>query len=278
MILDSDANMNIFCDIELLKQVQRVPARKRKILGAVGEFECQKFGKLTLRLGDLPLPQGDYYYLQGGMANILSLALLSRTHRRYMDTSVDNAFYMFDQRGRYLCFYNCPLSNLYRLYIEEAEQEGAILSVVTIEGKEKEYSSLDCTRARKLRDLQHVLVCPSDNDLSNAIENNVIGHNSFGQNDIKIANNIFGPSVPTLKGKTVKWKSKLPREDECLSIPPTVVERFKEGITLSINVMHVNRVAFLVSKSYNLNYYQCIPIRKKNRKKFLDALLEMCNE
>ena len=40
--------------------------------------------------------------------------------------------------------------------------------------------SLEYIRARKLRELQHILAYPSDNDLANAIENNVIGHNSFG--------------------------------------------------------------------------------------------------
>ena len=137
---------------------------------------------------------------------------------------------------------------------------------------------MDCTRARKLRELQHVLACPSNNDLANAIENNVIGHNFFTQKEIKIANNIFGPSIPGLKGKIVKQKSKLPQEDKSISIPPTIVEYFKAGITLSINVMHVNKVAFLVSKSYHLNYYKCIPIRNKNKAKFMEALLQMCNK
>ena len=42
--------------------------------------------------------------------------------------------------------------------------------------------------------------------------------------------------------------------------------------------MHVNKVCFLVSKAYHLNYYQCIPIRMKNRAKFVQELLEMWNE
>ena len=140
--------------------------------------------------------------------------------------------------------YNCPITNLYRLDIKEAKSEGAVMSVITIDGQKDEYSSLDCTRARKLREWQHVLAYPSDNDLTNAIEKNLIGHNSFDRKDIKIAENIIGPSVPGLKGKTVKQKSKLPQENECISIPPTIVEGFKEGITLSIDVMHVNKVPF----------------------------------
>lgn len=40
-------------------------------------------------------------------------------------------------------------------------------------------SQLDFNQAVKVQDLQQVLMCPSDEDLSNAIENNVIGNNSY---------------------------------------------------------------------------------------------------
>ena len=91
------------------------------------------------------------------MANILSLAILSKTHCIYIDMNLDNAFYVFDEKGRYLHFYNCPITNLYGLDIKEAKSEGVVLRVITVEGRKEEYSSLDCTRARKLRQLQHVL-------------------------------------------------------------------------------------------------------------------------
>ena len=76
----------------------------------------------------------------------------------------------------------------------------------------------------------------------------------------------------------VKWKSKLPWEKKCITIPSTVMELIKDGITLSIDVIHVNKVPFLISKAYHLKYYQCILIRKKNRTKVVEALLEMRNE
>ena len=103
-------------------------------------------------------------------------------------------------------------------------------------------------------------MCPSDEDLSNAIENNVIGNNNFTCQDILNSNKLFGSDMASLKGKTVRRKSKIPREDASIEISPAIIEHFKEGITLSIDVMHVNKVSYLVSKSYHLNYYQCIPI------------------
>lgn len=66
--------------------------------------------------------------------------------------------------------------------------------------------------------------------------------------------------MPGLNGKTVKLKSKVPQEDTSLPIPSTVVEQFKEGVTLFVELMHINNIVFLVSKASHMNYYQCVPI------------------
>ena len=42
--------------------------------------------------------------------------------------------------------------------------------------------------------------------------------------------------------------------------------------------MHVNKVSFLVSKAYHLNYYQCIPICKKGKEYILIAIEQKCNK
>jgi hypothetical protein len=69
-----------------------------------------------------------------------------------------------------------------------------------------------------------VLACPSDIDPDNAVEHNVIGNNPFTRRDIRIAKKIFGPDVPALKGKTVKRKSKMQREDDISDIPSNIVK------------------------------------------------------
>ena len=66
------------------------------------------------------------------------------------------------------------------------------------------------------------MACPSNYDLAYAIEHNVIGNNAYTQRDVKDARAIFGQSVPGLKGKTVKIKSKLPRKDKPIDVPPTI--------------------------------------------------------
>ena len=69
------------------------------------------------------------------MTNILSLAILSKAHCIYLDTNIDIALYVFDQKDRSLSFYNFPITNLYCLDTKEAKSEGAVLNVITVQGQ-----------------------------------------------------------------------------------------------------------------------------------------------
>ena len=76
-----------------------------------------------------------------------------------MNMAVDNAFYVFDEEGKYLYFHKCLVTNLYRLNIQESEDEGWILTMVfdktdkhnTMENNKVGYFSLDCNCADKVR-------------------------------------------------------------------------------------------------------------------------------
>lgn len=96
--------------------------------------------------------------------------------------------YLIKIDDNYLQFHKCPTASLYQLHIKEAEKEGYILTVmsvgsksklITVEDNIKDYSLLDCTCAKKLQDLKQIIVCPSDEDLANIIENNIIENNPF---------------------------------------------------------------------------------------------------
>ena len=68
------------------------------------------------------------------MVNILSLTLIYNTNRVYMNSAIDNAFYVFDGEGKYLRFHLCHSTNLYRLGVEQTDDGATIFT--TIEGCE----------------------------------------------------------------------------------------------------------------------------------------------
>ena len=109
---------------------------------------------------------------------------------------------------------------------------------MTTEDTMKHFSPLEVTRAHAARALQHMLLCPSNEDLKYGIKNNIIGHNNLKARDVNIAEKMWGPSEPLLKGKTPKLKSKMDREDERCELPEDSNETF-QNITLFIDVMHV---------------------------------------
>ena len=82
---------------------------------------------------------------------------------------------------------------------------GILLSAVTVEGQEKLFSALDCTCAKLLCKIQHILVCPSDYNLTNAI-----GNNGYTRHNVRNARATHGPIVPGLKINMAKLKRKLP--------------------------------------------------------------------
>lgn len=126
MILDSRENLNIFRNAALIEQIKKVMELSKWIHWASGLFYYEMIGNLTSDLGALPLPDSDYYYSPDGMVNILSLAILSKTHRIYMDTAVDNAFYMFNKNGRYIRFFNCPITNFCWLFLLLNQENNSI--------------------------------------------------------------------------------------------------------------------------------------------------------
>ena len=112
------------------------------------------------------------------------------------------------------------------------------------------------------------MACPCDVNLAHVIDHNVIGNNLFTRRDVQITKEIFGPSIAAFKGKTVNPTSKTEREDKQYDISPIILKEYKE-ICLAIDVMHVNRIMFMLScpKHIGLLKVQCR--MKKNWKAFL---------
>jgi hypothetical protein len=82
---------------------------------------------------------------------------------------------------------------------------------------------------------------------------NSIKNNPVTTEDIEIAEKIFGPDIPSLKGKTTRRKP-VPVIEDYIDIPKELVSA-QHSIMLCIDVMKVNGVPFLTTISKNIHYH-----------------------
>jgi hypothetical protein len=271
--LDSGSSIHIFKDAFLLTDIKADDAHSITVRTTDSKFKISNIGRLCADLNTLPLPSEGYYFYPRGVANILSLAMIAATKRVVMDSAIDNAIYIFNEDGSYVRFAKTP-NGMYCIDITTDDDNHIVMAHQTVKEESAHFSAIDCRRAAKVRDLQEALACPSDFDLANAIEHNVIGNNPFTRRDVRIAKKIFGPDVPALKGKTVKRKSKMPREDDISDIPSRIIKEYSD-VHLSIDIMHVNGIMFLISYSQHIGLLQTYCVRRNNRNTILNCILKM---
>ena len=89
--------------------------------------------------------------------------------------------------------------------------------------------------------------CPSSEDLETMVRHRPLRNLPFQYRDLANATRMFGPDLPNIKGKTVRRKPDRVETDQ-LPIPRDYY-RLNHFVTLTADVMYVNGVTFLVTKS-----------------------------
>jgi hypothetical protein len=100
LVLDSGASLHLMVNEDMLQNV-RTNVSPTNIHCGGKSWSNNQVGQLCDELKILPLPQDDLHLHKDGVANLLSLALLSESHRVYLDTRVDNVFYVYKDNGEY---------------------------------------------------------------------------------------------------------------------------------------------------------------------------------
>jgi hypothetical protein len=109
------------------------------------------------------------------------------------------------------------------------------------------FSNRQVARADKACSLYASLGFPSKQDFLWILRFNQIKDCPVTVEDAMAAYKIWGPSVATLKGKTVRKKPE-PVKTETVYIPKEIRELHKE-MTLTINIFFVNQIPFFVTLS-----------------------------
>ena len=108
------------------------------------------------------------------------------------------------------------------------------------------------TRARAAHDLLHATGCPSVANSKFVLMMNGIANCPITLDDVNIAEQIFGPNMASLKGKTTRQKP-APVVSDQVSLPRELVEKHENAV-LCVDVLFVNKVPFLATISKNIKH------------------------
>ena len=122
----------------------------------------------------------------------------------------------------------------------------------TVKENEKYYTPRQKERAKRARELLHTLGCGTVNDLKVIIKTNMIKNNPVTVDDVAIAEQIFGPDVGLLKGKTVR--TRMPEARQGIVEIPKELIKIHKCVDLCIDIIKVCGLWFLTTISKNLMY------------------------
>jgi hypothetical protein len=128
-------------------------------------------------------------------------------------------------------------------------------------------------RAKKVQEIYHALRTPSIQDFKAILRMNIIANNPVTIENIKIAKQIFGSDIGSLKGKTTRQKP-IPVVDNYIAIPEELYAK-QQGIVLCIDGFKVNCMLFLTTVSKNIFYQTAQYVESKSISQFKEALKEI---
>ena len=113
-------------------------------------------------------------------------------------------------------------------------------------------SQSDVKRADGVRALQKIIGHPTARHLSYLLDHHLIPNSPFTSHDVRRAEQIYGPDLGNLKGKTTRRNP--PRVDHIIQqCPPTIIAQYG-NVMISADIMHENGIPIFVTRSRHIHF------------------------
>lgn len=209
------------------------------------DIHCNAGVTSTNLIGDLP-GYGTVWYHPNGIANIHSLARAKeRGHKVTYDSEDGNCFKVIKPDGTVRVFSQSE-RGLYYMSTKD------VALVNTVEDNRSRYNNRDYSRAVYARKLQSIIGRPNTRRCMSIVERNLLPNCPITRQDIAAAEDIFGPDVGSLKGKTVRRPTPH-ATTKLMDVPLQLLKQYRD-VTLAGDIMFVNRIPFFVTVSHHLRF------------------------
>ena len=150
------------------------------------------------------------------------------------DNKKANSFFVHKTDG--IREFRATAKGLYALDLTKNKKKSEFQFLQTVEDNKEKHSKRVIEQASKAKELYGIVQYPSIPDFKNMVRFNMIKNCPITVADIEAMEDIFGPDVGALKGKTVWKKSPKVPKTSYFSMPP-VVKKIKDEITIEADVI-----------------------------------------
>ena len=195
------------------------------------------------RIASIGKAKQEVWFSSKAITNILSIKDVIQTYRVTYD-SYDQAFVVWrEEKGLPNMIFRMHHSGL---HFHDPKQE-EFSFVVTVEDNMKMFSKRQILSAQKARSLQGGLGFPSESDFKWILKSNQVQECPVTAEDAGVAQQVWGQSVASLKGKTTRQTPPAVQTDMIEVL--TEIRNLHRFVTLSIDVFFVNKVPFFITLS-----------------------------
>ena len=242
ILLDSCSSGNLIADRSLLHDIHTVDWPLTVHCNA-GKVQLNQMGYF----GSYPEP---VWFNPNGIANILSLHNVAKYHQLTMDTGQANTIRLHLTDGTTMDF-TPTAKGLYHYPLDTATEKDMWVLVTTVAAQADKYTHRAVMRAKAARKFQNIIMRPGVRQLMDVAIRHIKGC-PITRGDIQAAEDIYGPNLGALKGKTVARPN--PHVKTGIDPVPPEIIHLHNSVTLAIDIMFVNRVPFFITISRNLKF------------------------